>query len=123
MIQVNVENRKETHRLREGTYGCQGEGWGEGIVGEFGMNRYTLLYLKWKTNEGLLYSTGNSAQCYGQPGWERSLGAERIHIRKKKIHPLNKHSLSISCLPHPCLDAGVQGVLSCFSRVQLFATP
>ena len=85
MIQVNVENRKETRRLREGTYGCQGEGWGEGIVGEFGMNRYTLLYFKWKTNEGLLYSTGNSAQCYGQPGWERSLGAERIHIRKKRF--------------------------------------
>ena len=109
------ELRKEAHRLREGTYGCQGEGSGEGIVEEFGMN--TLLYLKWKTNEGLLYSTGNSAQCYGQPEWERSLGAERIQIRKKKIHPLNKHSLSISGLPHPCLDAGVQGVLSCFSHV------
>ena len=25
---------------------------------------YTLLYLKWITNKALLYSTGNSAQCY-----------------------------------------------------------
>ena len=34
---------------------------GEGTVREFGMDRYTLLYLKWVTNKGLLYSTGNSA--------------------------------------------------------------
>jgi len=25
---------------------------------------WTLLYLKWITNKDLLYSTGNSAQCY-----------------------------------------------------------
>ena len=31
---------------------------------QFGMDRYTLLYLKWITNKVLLYSTGNSAQCY-----------------------------------------------------------
>jgi len=36
----------------------------EGIVREFGMGVYTLLYLKWITNKDLLYSTGNSAQCY-----------------------------------------------------------
>ena len=35
-----------------------------GIVREFGMDRYTLLYFKWITNKDLLYSTGNSAQCY-----------------------------------------------------------
>ena len=28
------------------------------------MDMYTLLYLKWITNKDLLYSTGNSAQCY-----------------------------------------------------------
>ena len=33
-----------------------------GIVREFGMDMYTLLYLKWITNKDLLYSTGNSAQ-------------------------------------------------------------
>ena len=30
---------------------------GEGIDREFGVNRYTLLYLKWITNKALLYST------------------------------------------------------------------
>ena len=33
-----------------------------GIVREFGIKTYTLLYLKWITNKDLLYSTGNSAQ-------------------------------------------------------------
>jgi len=28
--------------------------WGEGIVREFGMDRYTLLYLRWITNKDLL---------------------------------------------------------------------
>ena len=37
----------------------------EGIVREFGMDMYTLLYLKWKTNKDLLCSIGNSTQCYG----------------------------------------------------------
>ena len=32
----------------------------------------TLPYLKWIMNKDLLYSTGNSAQCMWQPGWERS---------------------------------------------------
>ena len=31
---------------------------------EFGMDMYTLLYLKWKTNKDLLYSTGISAQYH-----------------------------------------------------------
>ena len=35
---------------------------GEGIIREFGIEIYTLLYLKWITNKNLLYSTGNSAQ-------------------------------------------------------------
>ena len=41
-----------------------GDGSGEGIVREFGIDMYTLLYLKWITNKDLLYSTGNSAQYY-----------------------------------------------------------
>ena len=39
-------------------------GGGEGTVREFGMDMYSLLYLKWITNNDLLYSTWNSAQCY-----------------------------------------------------------
>ena len=40
---------------------------GEGIVREFGMDTYTLLYLKWATNQPSLFftlSAGNSAQSY-----------------------------------------------------------
>ena len=37
---------------------------GQRKAGEFGMERYTLLYLKWVTNKDQLYSTGNTAQCY-----------------------------------------------------------
>ena len=65
MIQMNlVTKQKQTHRLREQTYGYWGEEWGEGIVREFGIDMYTLLYFKWITNKDLLYSTGNSAQYY-----------------------------------------------------------
>ena len=42
----------------------RGEGWGEGIIRELEIDMDTLLYLKWITNKDLLYSTGNSAQCY-----------------------------------------------------------
>ena len=70
IIQMNLfTKQKETHRLREGTCGCQGEGLGEGIVGEFGMDMYTLLYLKWITKNCLLYNTGNSPQCLRENGY------------------------------------------------------
>ena len=36
----------------------------KGIIREFGMDMYTLLYLKWITNKDLLYSTWNSPQSY-----------------------------------------------------------
>ena len=35
--------------------------WGEGIVREFEMDMYALLYLKWIINKNLMYSSGNSA--------------------------------------------------------------
>ena len=63
-------------RLREWTYSCQGERrMGDGTVRDFGKVMYTLLYLKWITNKGLLYSTWNSAQCYvpacmGRGSWK-----------------------------------------------------
>ena len=43
---------------------AKGKGCGEGIFREFGINMYTVLYLKWITNKDLLYNTENSAQCY-----------------------------------------------------------
>ena len=44
------------------------------------MDMYTLLYLKWITNKDLLYSTGNSAQCYVAAWMGREFGGEWIHI-------------------------------------------
>ena len=57
-----------------------GEGWREGIVSEFGIDMYTLLYLKRITNKDLLCSTGNSAQCYVAAWMGGESGGERIHV-------------------------------------------
>ena len=43
---------------------------GEGIVKEFGMDMYMLLYLKWITNKDLLYSTWICVQC-NVGAWKR----------------------------------------------------
>ena len=57
-----------------------GEGWKEGIIREPGMDMYTLLYLKWITSKVLLYSTGNSAQCYMEAWMGGAFGGEWIHV-------------------------------------------
>ena len=44
--------QKQTHRLREQTYGCLGGRMG-GREGEFGTDVYTLQYLKWVTSKDL----------------------------------------------------------------------
>ena len=67
MIQMNIlylQNRNRLKDLKNELMVTRGEGWREGIVREFGIDMYTLLYLKRITNKNLLYSTGNSAQCY-----------------------------------------------------------
>ena len=58
--------RDKTHKLTalEKNLPLPGRTVRGGIVREFGMDMYTLLYLKWITNKHLLHSTGNSAQCY-----------------------------------------------------------
>ena len=38
--------QKQTHRFRKQIYGTKGERLGEGINWEFGIDMYTLLYLK-----------------------------------------------------------------------------
>ena len=40
----------------------RGEGWERRMVREFGMDKHTLLYLKWITNKDLLHSAGNFVQ-------------------------------------------------------------
>ena len=47
---------------------------------EFGMDMCILLYLKWITNRDLLYSTGNSAQCYTAAWTGGEFGGEWIHV-------------------------------------------
>ena len=57
MIQMKSFTRqKQTHRLRDQTYGYQRGrgGGGEGMVREFGLDLYTLLNLRWITNKDLL---------------------------------------------------------------------
>ena len=53
---------------------------GEGIVRGFGTDIYTLLYLKRITNKDLLYSTGNSAQCYVAAWMGGESGGEWIYV-------------------------------------------
>ena len=55
-----------------------GKDGGEGIVREFGVNMYTLLYLKWITNKALLYSTGNSVVWGSLDG--RGVWGEWIYV-------------------------------------------
>ena len=66
------------------------------IVREFGMVMYTLLYLKWITNKDLLYSAGNSAQCYVAAWMGGEFGGEWIHeyvwLRHSAVHlKLSQH--------------------------------
>ena len=49
----------------------------EGIVREFGMDMYTVLYLKWITNKDNTWNCithGTLLNVMWQPGWEGSLG-------------------------------------------------
>ena len=41
-----------------------------GMNGEVGTNMYTLLYIKYTTNENLLHTTGNFTQCSVVTKWE-----------------------------------------------------
>ena len=85
-------------------YGCQGDGCGEGIVRDLGMDRYKLLYLKWIINKNLLYSTGNFAQCYMAAWMGREFVGEWLHVyvwlSPFTVHPkLSQHCLLIGYIP------------------------
>ena len=56
--------------------GGQGEGWGERVVTEFGVDMFTQLYLKWITTKDLLNSIWSSAQCYVAAWMGGELGGE-----------------------------------------------
>ena len=70
-----LTKQKLTHRLQEQACGCWREGWGEGIVREFGTDMYT-----WITNKDLLYSSGDSAQCHAAAWMGGEFGGEWIHV-------------------------------------------
>ena len=54
---------KQTHKHGKQTYGYLRGKWGRGGINqEFGINIYTLLYVKQIINKELLYSMWNSAQ-------------------------------------------------------------
>ena len=73
-IQMNLQDRKETHRQRTNRIARR-----EGIIRDFGKVMYTLLYIKWITNKNLLYSTWNSAQCYVLAWMEGKFAGEWIY--------------------------------------------
>ena len=95
-----LTEQKETHRLRERTYGCQAEG----IVRVSGMDMYILLCLKWISDKDLLYSTWNSAQCYVAAWMGGSLGRNGqlmyVWLCPFTVHlKLSQHSLLIIYTP------------------------
>ena len=70
----------------------RGEAWGRG---EFGMDMYTLLHLKWITNKDLPCSTGNSVQCYvtvwtgkefGENGYLYVYMAQSLHCSPETVN-------------------------------------
>ena len=73
---MNLQNR---NRLTdsERASGCQGEGWGEGTVREFGMDR---LYLKWIADEDLLHSLWSSAPSHVVTWMGGEFGGEWMHV-------------------------------------------
>ena len=52
------------------------------VAKEFETDVYILLYLKWITNNVLLYSIGNSVQCYMAAWIEGEFGGEwkRVYV-------------------------------------------
>ena len=67
------------------------EGWWEGIVRDFGIDMYTLVYLKWITNKNLLYSTGNYIQypLINHNGKEY----EKVHTQLNHFAVHQKHNI------------------------------
>ena len=70
--QDSNELTKQKQRQRKPIYGYK-KASGGGINQEFGINTYTLLYIKQITTRDLLHRTENSAQYSVMPVWEKNL--------------------------------------------------
>ena len=64
---------------------------GEGIVRDFGMVVYTLLYLKCITNKNLLHGTWNSLSVMCWPGCEGNLEEKNGYIYLYDLSPFTLH--------------------------------
>ena len=67
---LELTKEKESHRLRQRTYGC----WEEGIVRDFGIHMYTMPNLKHNPQGPPVIAHGTLLNVMWQPGWEGSLG-------------------------------------------------
>ena len=98
------------------------EGWRKAIVRESGIDMCTLLYLMWITNKVLLYSTGNSAQCYTTAWMGGEFGGECVCVCVLVIQSCLTLCEPIDCSPpgssvHRILQAGrLKWVAISFSR-------
>ena len=66
------------------------------------MDMYTLLYLQWINNKGLLYSTWNSTQCYVAAWMRGQFGGECVYICMTESLPCSPETITtllISCTP------------------------
>ena len=60
------------------------------------MDMYTPLYLKWITNQDLLYSTGNYDQCHVAAWVGGETGGEWIHVYLR----LSSSAMHLNLLQH-----------------------
>ena len=71
--------QKQTHRYRKQTWLLKGKRGLEEINQEFGINIYTLLYIKYIT-ENLLYNTGNYTQYFVLTYKGKEFEKDQIHV-------------------------------------------
>ena len=62
-----------------------GKRWRAGLIRKFGMDMYTVLYLKWIINRDLLYSTGTLLNIMQQPEGGRNLKENRYRYMYNRI--------------------------------------
>ena len=74
---------------------------GGGVVREFGIIMYTLLYLKWITNKDLLYTTWNSAQGYVAAWMEVGFEGKWVYVWDTCVYMANFFLVHLK-LPQNC---------------------